>query len=752
MTFDDIRILRVTFLRGPNLWTYRAALEAWLDLGALESWNSATLDGFLPRLQSALPALEEHHCGVGERGGFLQRLQEGTWMGHVLEHVVIELLNLAGMPTGFGQTRSTRQPGVYRMVFRARDESVARHALALGHRMLMALINDRPVDVATDVAALRDTIDSAWLGPSTAHIVACATERGIPHLRLNGGNLVQLGHGASQRRIWTAQTDRTSAIAQGIAGDKALTKRLLAELGIPVPEGRIAPTREDAWTLAQEVGLPVVVKPTDANHGRGVTLDLGTRELVEAAWTLADAEGSEVIVERFVPGVEHRLLVVAGEVVAAARGETAWVVGDGMASVEALVERQLNADPRRGETEDHPLSTVKLREDGSILADLRRQDLDPDSVPEAGRRVLIQRNGNVAHDCTDEVHPDVARVVALAARTVGLDIAGVDLVAQDIAREPSGQPFAIVEVNAGPGLLPHLKPATGASRAVGKAIVGHLFPADEGGRIPIVGVTGGPVATLACRLIAWVLQLAGHHVGLASREGLYLDARPIHAGDATRAELAERLLINRDATAAVFEQPAAVILEQGLVYDRCRVGIVTDLEGWAALAHHDIASAQDMPRVLRTQMDVVLPDGAGVLNADEPAVAALARHCDGETILYATRVASLQAHCAAGGRAVLHRDGRYLLVDGHGEAHLSLTDEVAQGSGLGPEVLLPALAAGWAMGLSGPQIAAGVQSFQSQAGFHARVASMSPLSARELFKPSPSADRAPSPPGDADAC
>jgi cyanophycin synthetase len=743
MAFEDIRILRVTFLRGPNLWTYRSALETWLDLGPLEQQHSASLPGFLPRLRAALPALEEHHCGVGERGGFLQRLQEGTWMGHVLEHIVIELLNLAGMPTGFGQTRSTRTPGVYRMVFRARDEAVARHALALGHRLLMNVINDQPVDATADVAVLRETIDSAWLGPSTAHIVASATERGIPHLRLNGGNLVQLGHGASQRRIWTAETDHTSAIAQGIAGDKALTKRLLGELGIPVPQGELAPDRATAWDVAQDVGLPVVVKPTDANHGRGVTLDLRTREQVEQAWDLADAEGSEVIIERFVPGVEHRLLVVAGQVVAAARGETAWVIGDGSSTVDALVQAQLNTDPRRGETEDHPLSTIQVREDGSVVADLRRQGLTPDDVPSAGRKVLIQRNGNVAHDCTDEVNPEVGRLAALAARTVGLDIAGVDLVAEDIGLDPHRQPFAIVEVNAGPGLLSHLKPATGSPRPVGKAIVDHLFPADETGRIPIIGVTGGANATAACRLIAWLLQLAGHHTGLACRDGLHLGSRCTDAGDATRHPLAERLLINRDTTAAVFENPAAVILDQGLAYDRCAVGVVTDLEGWESLGHHDVATAQDMPRVLRTQMDVVLDDGVGVLNADEPAIAALASHCDGETVLYATQAEALRAHCTGGGRAVLYREGRYLLIEGTGEARISLPDPVAQASGLAPAVLLPALAAGWALGLTGPQLSAGVQSFPSQASFSAATNPVSPVSARELFRPATQASTEP---------
>ena len=713
--FDDIRLLRVTFLRGPNLWTYRSALEVWLDLGVLEDWPSDKLPGFVDRLTTALPALAEHHCGVGEAGGFGQRLREGTWLGHVLEHVVIELLNLAGMPTGFGQTRSTSQRGVYRMVFRARDAVVARAALTQGHKLLMKLVNDqRPVDVAAAVKTVRDAIDDAYLGPSTAHIVACATERGIPHIRLNDGNLVQLGHGRRQHRIWTAETDRTSAIAEGIAGDKDLTKRLLAEVGVPVPEGQVAATPAEAWEAAEHIALPVVVKPADGNHGRGVTLDLRTREQVEAAWVVADRHGSEVLVERHVPGDEHRLLVVAGRVVAAARGETAWVTGDGTHSVTALVDAQINTDPRRGETEDHPLARLKPADDGVILADLARQGLTPDDVPAAGRRVLIQRNGNVSIDCTDEVHPEVARVVELAVRTVGLDIAGVDLVAEDIGRPLAAQGGAIVEVNAGPGLLAHLKPAVGHPRAVGHAIVEHLFPKEAeyaDGRIPLVGIAGSVESTAVARLTAWLLQLAGHAVGLACRDGLFLGGRCIDALDASDSAVAQRLLVSREVDCAVFENGAATILDQGLAYDRCRIGVVTDLGGAETLMRHDIREPDQMPRVLRTQLDVVLADGAGVLNADDPAVAALAEFCDGSVVLYATDPAPLAAHRAAGGRGLRHDGSTLWLCEGMAERPLRLHAPPA----LPAAVLLPAVAAAWAHGLSPALLAAGIDTFAAHA-------------------------------------
>lgn len=724
--FDDIQLQRINYLRGPNLWTYRPVLEVWLDLGQLEDFPSNRIPGFTDRLTTLLPALIEHHCGVGERGGFIQRLTEGTWAGHVLEHVVIELLNLAGMPTGFGQTRSTSQHGVYRMVFRARDEQVARAALAEGHRLLMAAINDDPFDAAAvqaAVEAVKAKVEDCYLGPSTACIVSAATDRGIPHMRLNQGNLVQLGYGANQQRIWTAETDYTSAIGESIASDKELTKSLLASCGVPVPEGQVVESPAEAWEAAEDIGLPVAVKPSDANHGRGVSLELNTREEVEAAFAVAEPEGSDVMVERFIRGSEHRLLVVGGEVVAAARGEVITVTGDGTANVAALIDSQLNSDPRRGVEEEFPLDFIDIATDAKLQLELQRQKLDGASVPAAGQVVVIQRNGNLGVDCTDQVHPEVAHAATLAARVVGLDIAGIDLVAQDISRPLAAQGGAIVEVNAGPGLLMHLKPAVGSPRPVGRAICDHLFP-ETGtdalpGRIPVVGVAGSQDTAVLARLVAWLLNLGGRHTGLACRDGLFLERRRVDARDSANWAAGHRLLVNRAVQAVVIENGAETILRDGLAYDRCQVGIVTDLDGAETLGEFDITESDQMVKVLRTQVDVVLPEGTAVLNAADARVAELAPLCDGDVILYAAdaTAAALAPHQAAGGKAVLVRQDRVVLANGSSESFLPglgrLTVWRATHAGVSIDSLLAAVAAAWALGIPQNLIGAGVEAFES---------------------------------------
>ena len=713
----SIEFLKIVHLRGPNMWTYRPVLEAWVDIGELEECPSNTLPGFTERLVKWLPTLQEHRCSYGEPGGFIKRLEEGTWPAHIMEHVTLELQNLAGLPGGFGRARSLPDKGRYKVVVRAWQEDVTRMALHAARDLVMAAIEDQPYDVAGAVKQIHALADRNMLGPSTACIVDAALDkaRRIPAIRLNDGNLVQLGYGAKSRRIWTAETDRTSAIGESIASDKDLTKTLLATCGVPVPEGRMVDSPADAWAAAEDIGVPVVVKPDDGNHGRGVSLDLMTQAEVEAAYPVADAEGSGVMVERYIRGEEHRLLVVHDKLVAAARGECIYITGDGKQTVRALIDSQLNTDPRRGDAEEFPLETIVLDQDQMILFMLQRQHLTPESVPTVEQKVLIQRTGTYAIDVTDEVHPDTARVACLAAKIVGLDIAGIDLVVEDISKPLGPQGGAIVEVNAGPSLLMHLKPAVGQPRPVGQAIVDHLFPNHDDGRVPVIGVTGSRDTTAVAQIVSRLLQLDNRHVGLACSAGLFLDQRQIQSGDCTHFDPAQRLLMNRWVNGVVIENPATTLASEGLPYDRCQIGVVTAIDNDALMPEHGVADAEALFKVYRTQIDVVLPKGVAVLNADDATVTSLAELCDGEVVFFSADAANpvVVEHRRKGGRAVVVRENDIVLAAASLEAPLLPLSLVPllRPSHAHLTGILAALGAGWALGLSPDLLRTGIETY-----------------------------------------
>ena len=722
MKNKDIIFRDTISLRGPSIWTYPPAVETWIDIGELEVFPSDKIPGLYERLAAWLPGLIEHRCNYDVRGGFLQRLQEGTWAGHILEHVVLELMTLAGLPDGFGRTRETTTRGVYKLVVSNFHDECTRIALDLGRELLLAAIKDEPFDLAEEIKPLLRRVDRKYLGPSTAAIVNAAEARKIPQIRLlDDGNLVQLGYGAAMRRIWTAETDQTSAIAETISRDKDLTKELISSVGVPVPEGREVDNAEDAGDASEDIGFPVVVKPTDGNHGRGVFIDLMNREEVAKAYAIAIEEGSGVLVERSIQGIEHRLLIVGGKLVAANRSDLITVTGDGKSTVQQLIDTQVNTDPRRGTTELHPLSIIKI--DTAARMELERQKLDADSVPAAGREVLIQRNANHAFDCTDEVHPDTAAVASLAARVVGLDIAGIDLVCQDVSKPLAEQGGAIVEVNAGPSLLMHIKPGIGKPRPVGQAIVDNLFAADESGRVPLVGVTGTHGRNPVAKLVAHLLYLTGQHAGLACKDGIYLGRRQVQKTSAANWEGGRRLLLNRAVQAAVIENGAEVILGEGLAYDRCSVGIVTNIApDDEDLSRWDVQPTggeyYTTPRsIYRTQVDVVLPSGHAVLNAEDELVADFAELCDGEVIFFAVDPANpvLVAHLAAGKRGVTVVDNRIVLRSGNDETRLCrLIDAPYIGKAKQAKHIanvLAGIAAGWALGLSQEVMTTGLKTF-----------------------------------------
>ncbi len=712
----DVR--RITPLRGPNGWSCTPVLEVLLAIGDLEDWPSHRIPGFADRLLDWMPALADHRDEDGP-DSFAERLARGVSAAHAVEHVALALQRLAGMRGGFGCTRATRERGAYLIAVSCWQEDVTTAAVSAARDLVLAAMESgRTFAVADVVTALREQADDLCLGPSTDAIVRAAEERRIPAIRLTDGNLVQLGHGSRQRRIWTAETDRTSAIAEGISRDKSLTKQLIACCGVPIPEGRRVTSPEEAWEAAQAVGVPVVVKPVDGNHGRGVVLGLTTEDEVRAAYPIALAEGSGVLVERFVPGDEHRLLVVGGRLVAAARGEAAYVIGDGRHTIEALIESQLNSDPRRGGTEDHPLNPVRI--DSAVRVELRHQGFTPESVPPADTRVLIQRNGNMSLDVTDEVHPAVAARAVLAAKIVGLDIAGIDLVAEDIRQPLEAQRGAIVEVNAGPGLMFHLKPTTGPGQPVGQAIVDHLFEAGDDGRIPVVGVTGTHGTTRVARLVAHLLHLHGLRTGLVCDDGVFVDRRRLHRAGGTTWQRGQDLLLNRGLDAVVIENGLHAILTEGLPYDRCRIGVVTGLDLAVPVSVPGLPDGDADLRAAGAQVNAARAGGTTILNADEARAADLARLSDGEVILFGRRDDSpaLADHLARGGRAVFLRGDRVIAsVDGQDAL---LADFASCSASARPHTLhdehaaLAAVAAAWALDLPADLLRTGLATFAWQ--------------------------------------
>jgi cyanophycin synthetase len=697
---------KVLALRGPNVWANFPVLEAWIDLG---DWDkpSNEFPGFPERLMAWMPTMIEHRCSLGVRGGFFQRLREGTYLGHILEHVTLELQSLAGADVGFGKARETSETGVYKVVIEYVEESLGRECLAVAHKLCVAAVEDRPFNVAAEIERLRDLAHEICLGPSTRAIVETAQARGVPYRRLNNDSLVLFGHGRKQRRIQAAETDRTSAIAEAIAQDKEMTRMMLGAIGVPTPVGRPVHDVEDAWQAACEIGVPVVVKPQDGNQGRGVATNLSTREQVARAFEAARLESDQIIVEKFAPGHDYRLLVVGDRVAAAARREPAQVAGDGVHTIAQLVE-QVNADPRRAEHHATVLSKIKL--DPVALGVLADSGFTPESIPAAGQVVLIRRNANLstggtAIDVSQRVHPAVAALAVDAAKIVGLDIAGVDVVAQDISRPLGEQGGVIVEVNAAPGLRMHLEPSFGVSRPVAEAIVDLLFPTGENGRIPIVTVTGVNGKTTTTRFINHILRGTGKTVGMTCTDGVFINERRIDSGDCSGPQSARSILMNPSVDMAVFETARGGILREGLGFDFCNVAVVTNIGEGDHLGLCDINTPEELAKVKRCIVEAVAPDGYAVLNANDPLVVEMAAHCPGGVVLFAAdpKHPVIVRHRGVGGRAVFVRDGRVVLAEGEREEAVMPIDRVplTLGGRIGFQVenTLAAIAAAWSLGI-----------------------------------------------------
>ncbi len=707
-----MEVSRIRALRGPNLWSRHTSIEAIVSCAENER-DIKLLSGFETRLRARFPEISL----LPAIGGQVVSL------AHMLEAAALSLQARAGCPVTFSRCTATVEPGIYQVVVEYSEEEVGRLAFELAEALINAALADTPFDIADALFRVKDLDGDIRLGPSTGAIVQAAVARGIPYRRLTQGSLVQFGWGSRQRRIQAAETDLSSAIAESIAQDKELTKQLLHAAGVAVPIGRPVKDAEDAWAAAQEIGGPVVVKPQDGNQGKGITVNISSREDVMKAYASARDHRRDVLVERYLPGRDFRFLVIGKNLIAAARRDPPQVFGDGKSTVRELVE-QVNADPRRGV--GHESSLTKIRFDDIALAQLAKQGYTADSVPPQGQCVILRNNANLstggsATDVTDDVHPELAACAVAAAQTIGLDIAGIDVVCETVQMPLEAQGGGIVEVNAAPGLRMHLTPSFGKGRAVGEAIISMMYedPAEDG-RIPIVAVTGTNGKTTTTRLIAHMLTVSGLRVGFTGTDGVFVERRRIDTGDCSGPRSARNVLLHPDVDAAVLECARGGMLREGLGFDKCDVAVVTNVGVGDHLGLNFITTVDDLAVVKRVIVDNVAPNGHAVLNAADPMVAKMAGHCPGSVIFFAhdRNNPVMSRHRAQGKRIVYVEDGAIVAAQGNIEHRVPLAAiPLTRNGSIGFQVenAMAATAAAWALDLDWETIRAGLGSFVSDA-------------------------------------
>jgi cyanophycin synthetase len=707
-----MKISRIRALRGPNLWSRRTAIEAIVTCDQAERCID-DLPGFETRLRARFPEIGPLHP-LGHR--------EADSLAHVLATAALALQTQAGCPVSFATTTPTTDAGVYQVVVEFTEEAVGRLALELAESLCQASLEDSGFDLADALARLRELDEDIRMGPSTNSIVQAAVARGIPYRRLTQGSLVQLGWGSRQRRIQAAEIDATSAIAEEIAQDKELSKQLLRAAGVPVPIGRAVNDLDEAIAAFEALGGAVVVKPRDGNQGKGVSVNVETREHLQAAWAAADEVSSDILIERFIPGHDFRALVVGGRLVAAARRDPAHVIGDGIHTVRELVD-EVNLDPRRGEGHATPLTRIRL--DELAINQLAKQGYTFESVPPRGARVLLRHNANLstggtATDVTDDVHPEIAARAIDAAQTIGLDICGVDIVCENIGRPLEEQGGGIVEVNAAPGLRMHLVPSYGKGRPVGEAIIETLFADGNDGRIPVVAVTGTNGKTTTVRLISHLIAGTGLRVGMTNTDGVFVNGDCIDTGDCSGPRSARNVLMHPHVDAAVFETARGGLLREGLGFDRCKVAVVTNIGVGDHLGLNFITSVEDLAVLKRVVVQNVAPDGMAVLNAADPIVAAMAACCPGSVTYFAAdaTLPLMATHRAQGHRVVYVDRDAIVAAQGDSERRITFDDiAISRGGTIAFQVenAMAAIGAAWALGLDWHTIRAGMRSFVSDA-------------------------------------
>jgi cyanophycin synthetase len=707
-----MEVSRIRALRGPNLWSKHTAIEAVVTCVGPEA-DLDQIPEFVTRLRARFPDVKPLRP-FGHK--------EPISVAHALEAVGLGLQAAAGCPVAFGRTIATPEPGVYQIVFQYTEEPVGRLAMDLAEALCLAALSDEPFDIKLALSKLRELDEDVRLGPSTGSIVDAALARGVPYRRLTEGSLVQFGWGSKQRRIQAAETSNTSAIAEAIAQDKDLTKMLLEAAGVPVPTGFVVSDEEHAWEIANRIGLPVVVKPRDGNQGKGVAVNIETRDQLAKAFGVASEISRDVIVEQYIPGHDFRMLVIGNKLIAAARRDPPNVIGDGVHTIAQLVE-QVNQDPLRGD--GHATALTKIRFDDIAIATLANQGLTSQSVPEKGSRILLRNNANLstggsATDVTDEVHPELAARIVTAAQMVGLDIAGVDLVAETVAKPMEEQRAGIVEINAAPGLRMHLSPSFGKARPVGEAIVSTMFSDGDNARIPVVAVTGTNGKTTTVRLTAHLLRTSGKRIGMTNSDGVYIEQRCIDTGDCSGPRSARNVLMHPDVDAAVLETARGGILREGLAFDQCDVAIVTNIGIGDHLGMNFINTTDGIALVKRVIVQNVAPHGSAVLNAADPMVVGMADACPGSVTFFShdKLLPALNTHRAQGKRVVFV-DGEHIVCSEAGKEHripLKAIPLTRNGTiTFQTENAMASIAAAWALGLDWSIIEMGLATFVNDA-------------------------------------
>jgi cyanophycin synthetase len=721
-----MRILRTQTLRGPNYWSIRRnkLIVMCLDLEDLAETPSNEIPGFYEGLVEVLPSLEDHHCSRGHRGGFLERVREGTLMGHIIEHIALELQELIGMPVGFGRTRETSTPGTYNVVFEYVDEQAGRYAGRAAVRMCQSIIETGSYphpELEQDLRDLKDLKAMSALGPSTETIVQEAEARGIPWLQLSARAMIQLGYGIHQKRLQATLSNFSGILGVELACDKEGTKTILYDAGIPVPRGTVIQYLDELEAAIEDVGgYPIVIKPLDGNHGRGITIDVKSWEQAEEAYDFA-SEASRtrtVIVERFYQGSDHRVLVVNGKVIAVAERIPARVIGDGESTIQELIQ-ETNRDPRRGDGHDNVLTRITV--DKMAKDVLERQGFDLETILDPGEVAYLRATANlstggIAIDRTDDIHPENIWIAERTAKVIGLDIAGIDIVTPDITRPLREVDGVIVEVNAAPGFRMHVCPSEGLPRNVAAPVLEMLFPEDAPTRIPIISITGTNGKTTTTRLIAHIYRQTGQIVGYTTTDGIYVGEHLVEKGDTTGPQSAQMILKDPTVEVAVLETARGGLLRSGLAFESCDVGVVLNVAA-DHLGIGGIDTIDQLANLKSVVAETANPDGYAVLNADDPRVAAMAERVKSKVAYFSMHPNNplVEDHCRRGGFAAVYEHGYLSIVEGSWTLRIEKADNIPITlGGKAPFMIANALAASltaYVNGVGIEEIRRGVRSF-----------------------------------------